>query len=71
MIKPKAKKKAGALVVYKVCSNCGQKKPLSEFHKYTGKTARSPDGHRAMCKVCRNAIEVARNLAKREAAQNE
>lgn len=39
----------------KTCTACGHTKPLDEFHKYTGKTARSPDGHRAVCKQCRCA----------------
>jgi hypothetical protein len=41
----------------KRCSSCGLHKPLSEFHRYVGKTARSKDGHRAKCKKCRNAYE--------------
>lgn len=45
------------MIEEKRCSNCGCIKPLSQFHKYTGKTARSPDGHRAECKSCRNKKE--------------
>lgn len=41
----------------KTCTACGETKPLYEFHKYTGKTARSPDGYRATCKECRCADE--------------
>lgn len=39
----------------KRCSNCGLHKPLSDFHAYTGATARSKDGYRNECKKCRNA----------------
>lgn len=42
----------------KRCSNCGLHKPLSEFHKYSGKPGqlyRSKDGYRNECKKCRNA----------------
>ncbi|UHS64811.1 hypothetical protein P9600_gp30 [Escherichia phage vB_EcoD_Opt212] len=45
------------MIEEKRCSNCGCVKPLSQFHKYTGKTARSPDGYRAECKSCRNKKE--------------
>lgn len=41
----------------KKCADCGHEKPLSEFHRYTGKTARSPDGYRAVCIDCRCAAE--------------
>ncbi len=43
----------------KRCSNCGLHKPLSEFHAYTGRTARSKDGYRNECKKCRNAKRLA------------
>ena len=41
--------------IKKRCSSCGLHKPLSEFHTYTGATARSKDGYRSECKKCRNA----------------
>lgn len=52
--------------ILKMCRCCGVEKPLSEFHKYTGATCRSPDGRRAICKVCRN--EQAREYARRKRA---
>jgi hypothetical protein len=51
----------------KTCVTCGKEKPLEEFHKYTGRTARSPDGHRAECKKCRNGKERERQRQYREA----
>jgi len=33
----------------KCCSQCGQVKPLSEFHKHAG----HKDGHASICRVCR------------------
>lgn len=53
----------------KRCTNCGRVKPLEEFHKYTGRTARSPDGRRAECKKCRNAKERERQVVYREQAK--
>lgn len=47
----------------KRCNSCGLHKPLSEFHKYVGKTARSVDGHRAECKKCRNRKQLERYYA--------
>lgn len=35
----------------KVCSKCGQRKPLGAFHKQKSKK----DGHRSRCKECRRA----------------
>lgn len=32
----------------KVCTKCETEKPLGEFHKF----ARSPDGHKPVCKPC-------------------
>lgn len=52
--------------VTKRCSGpCRKRKPLCEFHRYTG---RSVDGFRPICKTCRRAIESARQRAKRGAA---
>ena len=40
----------------KVCSQCGEAKPLDAFHRRT----RSPDGHQAHCKACgRAALDAA------------
>ena len=40
----------------KVCSQCGEAKPLDAFHRRT----RSPDGHQAHCKTCgRAALDAA------------
>jgi hypothetical protein len=36
------------VAVLKMCSKCGQRKPLSDFHKHTTAT----DGRRPDCKVC-------------------
>ncbi|WFD55457.1 putative kilA anti-repressor protein [Escherichia phage Ioannina] len=54
------------MIEEKRCSQCGCVKPLSQFHKYTGKTARSPDGYRAQCKSCRNKAERERQRRYRE-----
>ena len=35
----------------KRCLNCGEAKPLTEFHR----DASSPDGHKRRCKACNNA----------------
>jgi len=37
----------------KVCSRCGQEKPLSDFHK----DSRGKDGYRAECKACKQKID--------------
>lgn len=52
----------------KRCTGCGLFKTLDQFHKYTGKTARSADGYRAKCKKCRNKYEneLYHALAKRK-----
>lgn len=34
----------------KTCTNCGETKPLTEFHK----SSKSKDGHRTWCKPCRS-----------------
>src|SRR5215216_1326649 len=40
----------------KVCSQCGEAKPLDQFHRRT----RSADGHQAHCKACgRAALDAA------------
>lgn len=49
--------------IKKRCNACGLHKPLSDFHKYVGKTARSVDGHRAECKKCRNRKQLERYYA--------
>ena len=54
----------------KVCNECQQNKPLTEFSKYIGNTCRSLDGFRTVCKKCRNAKEAARLRAKRERIKN-
>lgn len=59
-------------VVDKLCVTCGFYKPLEEFHKYVGRTCRSPDGRRSECKKCRNAKERARQAqyrAEKKAAE--
>lgn len=51
--------------VTKRCSGqCRKRKPLSEFHRYTG---RSVDGFRPVCKECRRKIERERQRNKRGA----
>ena len=40
----------------KVCTKCGEDKPLSEYHKHK----RSKDGHQSACKVCDKAASRAR-----------
>lgn len=39
------------LFAFKVCTSCGEAKPLSEYHKQS----RNGDTLRSMCKVCTNA----------------
>lgn len=51
----------------KRCVTCGFVKPLTGFHKYVGRTCRSPDGYRAECKKCRNEKERKRQQAYRDA----
>ena len=46
----------------KVCTKCGEDKPLSEY----GKRKDSKDGHRNDCKVCRSAEKKAYYEASRE-----
>ena len=55
----------------KRCGTCGLRKPLEEFHKYVGRTCRSPDGHRAECKKCRNQKERVRSQKYRDAKKAE
>lgn len=47
------------MVAVKVCTACGESKPLDAFHR----RAKSPDGFRPRCKECRKA-ESAENYAK-------
>lgn len=51
------KLKAADDVPRKKCRRCRKVKPLTEFHKYTG---RSKDGHRNICIACRRKIEKVR-----------
>lgn len=55
--------------VTKRCSGpCRKRKPLSEFHRYSG---RSVDGFRAVCKQCRREAERERQRVKRKPVQEE
>lgn len=49
----------------KVCSKCGEAKPLDQFYADRGKNA-SPDGRRADCKACFNATAKAWRESNRE-----
>lgn len=52
--------------VTKRCNGpCRKRKPLSEFHRYSG---RSVDGFRAVCKQCRREAERERQRVKRKPA---
>lgn len=47
----------------KVCTKCGRKKPLDEFHK----DKNSKDGHSSRCKECRNAAHREKHAKQRAA----
>ncbi len=49
--------------VTKRCRECGQVKPLDEFHSRVS----APDGHRSDCRDCRTSQERQRYQANREA----
>lgn len=57
------RKNAQFKVITKVCTNCGEDKPLAEYRKYAG---RSKDGHRPICKVCQNAYDREYRAKKKE-----
>lgn len=44
----------------KTCANCGETKPLDDFHRH----AKSPQGRRSSCKECVRAQERARHHAR-------
>lgn len=44
----------------KPCANCGETKPLDDFHRH----AKSPQGRRSSCKECVRAQERARHHAR-------
>lgn len=44
----------------KPCANCGETKPLTDFHRH----AKSPQGRRSSCKNCVRAQERARHHAR-------
>lgn len=44
------------------CTECGQRKPLSAFHKFT---SRGAEYHRKICICCRRIIETERQRVKR------
>lgn len=44
----------------KPCANCGETKPLTDFHRH----AKSPQGRRSSCKECVRAQERARHHAR-------
>lgn len=45
----------------KPCANCGETKPLDDFHRH----AKSPQGRRSSCKECVRAQERARRAKER------
>lgn len=44
------------------CTECGKRKPLSEFHRFT---SRGAVYHRKVCKCCRRIVELERQRGKR------
>jgi len=40
-------------MVQKTCSKCGERKPMTEYHKQKG----TSDGLRSMCKACKNKAD--------------